>query len=72
MNIKINPVIMVTIFGTLGLIFNFIDNTGNIGGKIPLTIFFIILIIVGIILQIYPPEKNDSFGEVGRPKDSLA
>jgi len=57
-------------FGVVGLIFSFTDDAGQIGSKIPLTIFFIFIMCVGITLQMLPKEWLEGVvGEVGPPRE---
>jgi len=65
MEFKINPAIIIFILGIGGLIFLSLDDSGEIGSKIPIALLFVFIIIIGIIIQISPEDKiNGIFGEV--------
>ena len=66
---KIHPGILISTLGLIGIMFTFIDNSGQLGGKIPLTIFFLFIIVFGLVLLILPKERIDNlFGEVESPR----
>ncbi len=65
-----SPGLIIAILGFTGLMFTFVDSSGEIGSKIPITIFFLFITCVGILLLMMPPEKiNDTFGEVEAPRE---
>ena len=67
---KINPALVIFLFGVGGLLFTFVEGSGQIGSKIPLTIFFMFIMAVGIILQALPKDKlDDTFGEMETRQD---
>ncbi len=68
MKININPAVIIYILGISGLMFTLVDDTGEIGSKIPLSIFFIIIIGLGIVVQLTP--KETLAGEYGESETS--
>ncbi len=63
--INISPGMIVFILGFCGLVFLLVENTGEIGSKIPLAVFFIFIICLGVIIEMMPQDKlDDMFGEV--------
>ena len=68
--INISPGIIVSMMGIIGLSFTLIENSGFIGSKIPLTIFFLFIIIIGIAYEAYPKNKlEDIYGEIEGKKE---
>ena len=63
MKFKLNPALVIYILGLTGLLFTFVDGSGEIGSKIPLSLFFIVVIILGIIIQMTPKDQLE--GEYG-------
>lgn len=64
--IKINPGVLIAMGGLIGLIIALVDDAGEIGGKIPLALFFLMIIIVGIAIEVAPKEyTEDTYGEYG-------
>lgn len=62
---KPRPGILIAVLGFCGLAFNFIESSGSIGSKIPITLFFLVIMVIGIVIESIPPEKNQEFyGEV--------
>ena len=69
MKFNVRPGVVIFVLGFCGLVFSLIDNSGEIGSKIPLSLFFISIIIVGIVLERAPKDRiDDVFGEVERPR----
>ena len=70
MKFNIRPSFFIFILGFAGLMFTLIDSTGEIGSKIPIAVFCIVIISVGIIVEIKSKDKSDDiFGEVERPQE---
>ena len=67
--LKISPGIVVAMSGLVGLLFVFIENSGLLISKIPLSIFFIFLICLGIVYEIYPKNQLENFGEIENQKN---
>ena len=64
MKTYISPGIIVSMLGTIGLVLVFATSIGEFGSKIPLTIFCIVLIGIGIAFEMLPREmKDETFGE---------
>ena len=56
---------IIFILGFSGLIFVLAESPGQIGGKIPLALFFLFVIIIGVIVESKLKDKdNDTFGEM--------
>lgn len=65
MKINISPGVIVFILGFSGLVFSLADNSGQIGSKIPLSLFFLFVISVGVIIEIKMKDgSSDTFGEM--------
>lgn len=65
MKFNISPGILIFILGFTGIVFALVDESGQIGSKIPLAIFFIVLMIIGMAIQMAPKDWVDGiFGEV--------
>ena len=61
----ISPGIVISFMGLVGLLLTFVDNTGFIGSKIPLTIFFLLIVVLGILYEAWPKEYlDDSYGQM--------
>ena len=62
---KLKPGIVIAILGFCGLTFSLIDKSGGIGGKIPATVFFLIVMVIGMGLEMIPKDQKEGFyGEV--------
>lgn len=59
----------ITILGFSGMMYAFIDSNGEIGSKIPIVLFFLVITIIGMVLEIYPPDVNNTYGEFRNPRD---
>ncbi len=60
------PGMIVAVLGFCGLTYGLIDKGGGIGGKVPVTVFFLAVIVIGIVIMMLPKEKfDDLYGEVG-------
>ncbi len=69
MKFNIAPGMIIFVLGFCGLTFCLIDNSGEIGGKVPIALFFIVIMIIGILLHLTPKETVDGvFGEVEKPR----
>ena len=65
MKINISPGMIVFILGFSGLVFCLADNSGQIGSKIPLSLFFMFVISVGVIIEMKMKDNSsDTFGEM--------
>ncbi len=70
MKFEINWAIVIFIFGLVGLVMSFADQSGQLGSKIPLTVFFMFVMCLGIGLQMLPRDwMETTFGEVGPPRE---
>ena len=70
MKFKIDPIIFIYLLGLTGLMFTFIDDSGEMGSKVPLSLFFIVVIIIAIVIQVAPKDRVDGiFGEVESSRD---
>jgi len=63
----ISPGVIIATIGVIGLMFTFIDDSGEIGSKIPLGIFFIIIMVIGILYEAYP-TIDETYGEFEAPR----
>ncbi len=65
MKINISPGMIIFILGFSGLVFCLADSSGQVGNKIPLSLFFLFVITVGVVVEI-KMKNNDSdiFGEI--------
>lgn len=67
---KPKPGLVIAMLGFCGLTFSLIDNSGEIGSKIPIVLFFIVVLIFGLIVQMVPQETtDDTYGEVGGKRE---
>lgn len=64
MKFNISPGVIIFILGFSGLVFSLADTSGQIGGKIPLSLFFLFIISVGIMIEIKSKGNDDTFGEM--------
>ena len=65
MKINISPGVIIFILGFSGLVFSLADNSGQIGNKIPLALFFLFIITVGVIIEMKMKQgDSDIFGEM--------
>ena len=63
--INISPGMVVATLGLFGLTFSLIDTSGEIGSKIPLSLFFMFILVVGLIYEATPKDRLEgAFGEV--------
>lgn len=63
--INISPGMVIFILGFSGLVFCLSENSDQVGSKIPLTLFFLVIISIGIMVEIKMKDKNnDTFGEM--------
>ncbi len=64
------PGLIVAVLGFCGLTWGLVDKAGGVGSQIPITVFFLIIIVVGIIIMMLSPEKMDElYGEVGSRRE---
>ena len=67
MKFNISPGTIIFIFGFGGLIFTLVDDAGQIGSKIPIALFFIVIISIGILIEMFSENKMDEvYGEFER------
>lgn len=65
MKINISPGMIIFILGFCGLVFSLAESSGQIGGKVPITLFFLFIISIGVVIEIKMKDKsNDTFGEM--------
>lgn len=64
----INPGVIIATMGIIGLLFTFVDESGEIGSKIPIGLFFIVIVILGILLEAYP-KIDETYGEFQSPRE---
>lgn len=55
--------VIVILLGVIGLVMTFVEDEGKIASKIPLTIFFLFIIILGILYEMYKGKDMDVYGE---------
>ena len=56
---------IIFVLGFSGLVFSLAETSGGIGGKIPLTLFFVFIISIGIMIELKLKEKEgETFGEM--------
>lgn len=68
--LNISPGVIISMMGVIGMAITFIEGSGFIGSKIPLTVFFLFIIILGILYEAYPKDKlNDVYGEIDGRRD---
>ena len=58
-----SPGIIIAMLGFCGLVFSLIDDSGEIGSKIPLAVFFLIIISIGIIFEMRKDTIEQTYGE---------
>lgn len=68
MKINLPPGIIIVILGMIGLLILFSESTKELGGKIPLAVFFVFIMIIGILVLMYP--KEEIYGEI-TPKQEI-
>lgn len=69
MKFNIKPSIIIFVLGFGGLVFTLVDDYGEIGSKIPIAIFFIVIMSIGIIVEMKSKDKsNEIFGEIESPR----
>ena len=64
----ISPGVIIATIGMVGLLFTFVDKSGTFGSTIPLGIFFILIMIVGILIEAYP-KIDETYGEFQSPRE---
>ena len=63
--INVSPGMIIFILGFVGLIFSLADSSGQIGSKVPLALFFLFIISVGVVIEIKMKDgSSDIFGEM--------
>lgn len=67
MKFNISPGTIIFILGFCGLVFTLVDDAGQIGSKIPIALFFIVIISIGVLVELYSKDKgSETFGEFER------
>ena len=62
---NVSPGVIVFTLGFMGLVICLVDEAGQIGSKVPLALFFLFVITLGVIIELKQKEKNnDVFGEM--------
>ena len=65
MKINISPGMIIFILGFSGLVFCLAEGSGQIGSKVPISLFFLFIISVGVVIEIKMKDHaNDTFGEM--------
>lgn len=60
---------IIFILGFSGLVFCLADSSGQIGNKIPLSLFFLFIITVGVIIEMKMKDgSSDIYGEMNNPR----
>ena len=63
--LNIKPGVLISTLGLIGMVITFVENTYTLGSKIPLVVFFLFLVILGIIYETTPKSIfKEEFGEV--------
>ncbi len=67
--IKLNPGIAIVTAGLIGLVVILAESPSHIGSKIPLALFFVLIMIAGIYIEIKMKDYNEeAYGEFGEGK----
>lgn len=62
---NMSPGMIIFLLGFIALVFLLIEDTNEIGSKIPLAVFFIFIICMGVMIEMLPKDKFDGmFGEM--------
>lgn len=70
MKINISPGIIIFILGFSGLVFCLADSSGQIGSKVPVSLFFLFIISIGIMVEMKMKDgSSDTFGEMDSPRE---
>lgn len=70
MKINISPGMIIFILGFCGLVFSLAEGQEEIGSKIPLALFFLSIMGVGIAIYIKTTDNQyDTFGEMSSPRE---
>ncbi len=65
MKFNVSLGVIVFTLGFIGLVFCLVDNSGQIGNKVPLALFFMFIITIGIIIEMKMKQGGfDTFGEM--------
>ncbi len=62
---------VVVLSGLLGLVIILTESPKQIGSKIPLAVFFILIMIIGIFIEIKMKEEEQTYGEFGEGKREI-
>ena len=69
MKINISPGVIIFVLGFIGLVFCLVEGKGEIGSKIPLTLFFTFIMGLGIFVEAKLKDGSyDEFGEMESPR----
>ena len=66
----LNPPMFIFIVGFFGFIFSLSSNQG--ASRLPIALFFLFVMIVGITLIMYPKKLSEEFGEFSSDKGDVA
>ena len=61
---KLTEGMIIVTIGLIGLVIILAESPKQIGSKIPLALFFVMIMIVGIWIEIKMKEGDETFGEV--------
>lgn len=65
MKFNFSPGVIIFTLGLFGLVFCLSDNSGEVGSKVPLSLFFLFIISIGIMIEIkMKGGDSDTFGEM--------
>ncbi len=65
MKFNISPGVVIFILGFSGLVFCLAEGSEEIGSKVPLALFFLLIISIGVIVEIKMKDpSSDTFGEM--------
>ncbi len=63
--LNVSPGVVIFVLGFIGLVTSLAENSGQIGGKVPLALFFLFIIGMGIAIEIKLKKgDSDTFGEM--------
>ncbi len=70
MKINISPGIVIFVLGFSGLVYCLAENSGQIGSKVPIALFFLFIITIGVIVEMRMKDSSsDTFGEMESPRE---
>lgn len=57
--------LIISMIGFFGMFFSFIEKSTSLGGKIPLVLFFLVVMCIGIVILMIPKNQiEDIYGEL--------